>query len=204
MSDVPGEVFGLRFSNSEINLENFSSIFNNQLHTNVTCNSCKIQIKGIRFKCDTCVDYDLCFKCYERKESTTRHSVNEHPLIFIKDSISQLDADNIDLMDKLAEGGFGKVYKAKLKNNKRLIACKIIKDKGNPEFALQELYAYNELKGINLLRMFGYAFKDETLWIITEYMAKGSLASVLDREKDLSFRKRLDIVCGIVSGMARS
>lgn len=170
----------------------------------MTCDICKIQIKGVRFKCDTCVDYDLCFDCYEQKKSTLSHSASEHPLIFMKEQFLKLDTNEIELVEELAEGGFGKVYKAKLKNSQKLIACKIIKDKANPKFALQELYAYNELKGINLLRMFGYAFKDDTLWIITEYMAKGSLASLLEHEKDLSLRRRLDIVCGIVSGMARS
>ena len=60
------------------------------------------QIKGLRFKCDTCVDYDLCFDCYKSKKSNLSHSVSEHPLIFLlKDSDNKLDTDNIELIAKI-------------------------------------------------------------------------------------------------------
>ena len=39
--------------------------------------------------------------------------------------------------------------------------------------------------------------------IITEFMEKGSLASLLNHEPDLSYRKRLHIATGISSGMSR-
>ena len=39
--------------------------------------------------------------------------------------------------------------------------------------------------------------------IVTEFMEKGSLASVIENEPDLSFRKRLSIAVDIASGMSR-
>lgn len=202
---MPFEVFGLKFQNFEINLENLSLIFNNLEH-HATCNNCNSKIKGLRFKCDTCINYDLCFNCYKNKNDTFTHFVNDHPLIIQnKESCLEFDANNIELIEKIGEGGFGNVFKAKFKNNQKLIACKIMKNElADRVLTFNELFAFNELKGVNLLKMFGFCFRDNNLWILTEYMIKGSLANLLRNECDLSLKKRLNITCGIVSGMARS
>jgi serine/threonine protein kinase len=55
--------------------------------------------------------------------------------------------------------------------------------------------------------MFGYCMNQlsdgQNLMIITEYMSRGCLTNLLENEPNLSFRKRLDIACGIASGMVR-
>ena len=203
------QVFGLNFNNDEINLQTLSTIFKDLSHKNIQCNGCHSnKFKGIRFKCDTCIDYDLCLSCYENKKSTKQHSFKEHPLIlYLKDSYLEINSSDIDLIEKIGEGCFSNVYKAMLKSSRKLVACKICSNqKFDKAFYLNELFAYRELKGINILRMFGYSStrEEENLIIITEYMSKGSLKCVLQNEHDLSLRKRLDIVCGIVCGMARS
>ena len=115
----------------------------------------------------------------------------------------------------LGEGGFGKVYLSKLKNTGELVACKIINltsTKANPlalyESYLKELYAFKELKGVNILKMIGHSKIVEknvmNMMIVTEFMSKGSLADVIKKEPELSWRKRLTIACGIASGMAKS
>jgi Zinc finger, ZZ type len=37
------------------------------VHIAVMCDGCSEQMKGIRFKCYTCDDYDLCGTCYQRR-----------------------------------------------------------------------------------------------------------------------------------------
>jgi len=49
------------------------------VHTGVTCDVCKQSIYGIRYKCVTCTDYDMCEKC----EATKTHAA-DHPLIKLR------------------------------------------------------------------------------------------------------------------------
>ena len=75
------------------------------------------------------------------------------------------------------------------------------------ESYLQELNAYRELKGVNILKMFGHCVEKlnltYNLMIITEYMSRGSLATLLQNEPDLTYRRRLQISSDIACGMAR-
>jgi len=53
------------------------------IHTGITCNKCEVSpIEGVRYKCQTCDDFDLCEKC----ERTTDHPIN-HPLIKAKQQL---------------------------------------------------------------------------------------------------------------------
>jgi hypothetical protein len=102
------QIFGLNFKNNEINLKTFSNIFANLSHKNVQCNGCHLKLfKGIIFKCDTCIDYDVCLKCYENKRSTKQHNFNEHQLILnLKDSHLELDSNDIKLIENIGRGLF--------------------------------------------------------------------------------------------------
>jgi len=55
-----------------------------EIHQSVACDGCGMNpIKGIRFKCSVCPDFDLCSKC----ESGSDHST-QHPLLKIRASIA--------------------------------------------------------------------------------------------------------------------
>jgi outer membrane biosynthesis protein TonB len=52
----------------------------NDIHHNIKCDGCGVcPIRGVRYKCATCPDYDLCAPC----ETKGQHPVN-HPLIKLK------------------------------------------------------------------------------------------------------------------------
>jgi hypothetical protein len=218
--DFPGELFGAKFKNSQINIMNFFSIFKNEIHQGVRCNFCSMSsILGLRFKCDVCNNFDLCFDCYKKDKSSLNHSSHEHPLIvYGKTQSLVIEESSIEKISVLGSGGFGTVYKSKHKDlSNKIVACKVIKlDVGRQkEYDLIELYksytqelnAYTELKGCNILRMFGHCIKKKIdsfdLMIVTEFMEKGSLKSLLEKEPNLTYRRRFDIACDIAAGMAR-
>lgn len=216
--ETPDELFGMKFKESEINLEYFKQMFKDTLHTGFQCDGCLMNpLKGLRFKCDTCHEFDLCLKCYENKVNAMKHSATSHTLIVLGVNMSlEIDPSNIEYLKCLGNGAFGTVYKARLRNLNKIVACKIIQINRRDlrvdptllyESYLHELQAYRELKGVNILKMFGHCIQKSpsiyNLMIITEYMAKGSMTSLLNNEPNLSYRRRLQIGCDVACGMAR-
>ena len=47
---------------------------NKQVHTGVVCDNCDAVVKGIRYKCLICPDYDLCEVC-ERSALHAEHQM---------------------------------------------------------------------------------------------------------------------------------
>lgn len=101
------EIFGVPIAdlNTPLTLSALKKKFADEEHLRVQCNYCSIKpIRGLRFKCDTCYDYDLCIKCVE-----LRVHDQTHPLVAIgKDFFMEIPMSDIELKDELGRGGFGK------------------------------------------------------------------------------------------------
>jgi len=97
--------------NTTVTLSKFKEKYSREIHTNIECDNCKMMpIKGLRFKCDVCHDYDLCITCMEN-----RIHDKSHPLIAIgKSYFSEIPINDIELNDELGRGGFGKNSRIKL------------------------------------------------------------------------------------------
>ena len=49
-------------------------------HRGVTCDGCSVKpIKGLRFKCQVCDDYDLCELCHASNVHQVGHRFNQKP-----------------------------------------------------------------------------------------------------------------------------
>jgi hypothetical protein len=105
---VPNELFGRRIHDpNQMTMKKIKELFHHQ-HHGIKCDKCEQSIVGIRLKCDTCYNYNLCLKCMERRAMSKNHQ-NTHPLIVASDeNLTHIDMADIRY-DKTAvgKGGFG-------------------------------------------------------------------------------------------------
>ncbi|XP_051149535.1 probably inactive leucine-rich repeat receptor-like protein kinase At5g06940 [Andrographis paniculata] len=102
-------------------------------------------------------------------------------------------------------GTFGRVYVVKLPRSGELIAVKKIVN-----FASQSSKSLkNEMKTLakirhkNIVKILGFCYSADTIFLISEYMPKGSLGDMLGKQDfDLPWSVRLGIAIGIAQGLA--
>ena len=80
----------------------------------IICDGCdKNAFTGLRFKCDSCFDYDLCDQCFTEGKTTNEHQIEHQMLVESHRSIRRIDPKEIRLEEKLGHGGFGEVYRGR-------------------------------------------------------------------------------------------
>ncbi|KAF8013780.1 hypothetical protein BT93_I1589 [Corymbia citriodora subsp. variegata] len=113
-------------------------------------------------------------------------------------------ANNFCDSNKLGEGGFGPVYKGQLSNGQEIAVKRMSEDsrQGHNEFK-NEVMLIAKLQHRNLVKLLGCCIEEERM-LIYEYMPNGSLDSFIfgkTRENSLVWKRRFDIIIGIVRGL---
>lgn len=111
---LPNEFLGIEVNSSRVQLylgqlKNYD-ILQNEYHKGITCDGdCRrSNFKGLRFKCDTCPNYNLCERCAIELRSTTKNHQRDHPLILASDkTMPEVSPDDIQFGETLGRGGFG-------------------------------------------------------------------------------------------------
>ena len=105
---LPNDLFGRTVTSAEVTLEKLTQFYANEIHQSVSCDGCsQSTITGLRFKCDTCPNYDLCQKCFVNSTTSEKHK-SFHPVILSSSRmIYQISHKDIDLGETLGKGAFG-------------------------------------------------------------------------------------------------
>ncbi|KAL8089560.1 hypothetical protein AgCh_039145 [Apium graveolens] len=110
---------------------------------------------------------------------------------------------NFSTANKIGEGGFGIVYRAKLKNGS-FVAVKRVKKKNlndktsSTEFR-NEILTLAKIEHLSLVKFFGFLEQRDEHLIIVEYVGNGTLREHLDgiRGNGLEIGERLDIAIDV-------
>ncbi|KAG6790661.1 hypothetical protein POTOM_006824 [Populus tomentosa] len=111
--------------------------------------------------------------------------------------------------NKIGEGGFGSVYKGRLKHGK-IAAIKVLSAEsrqGVKEF-LAEIKAMSEIEHENLVKLYGCCVEDNHRILVYNYLEKNSLAQTLldgghsHSNIQFSWRTRTKICVGVARGLA--
>ena len=106
----PGELFGEAVSENDMTLPRLKAKYGRDVHDSVSCDGCRVpSITGLRFKCDTCPNYDLCQRCMERGATSGAHA-SSHPLYLVAlRALPRIPVEDIELGHELGKGAFGKI-----------------------------------------------------------------------------------------------
>lgn len=149
-----------------------------------------------------------------RKDSSARQSFDtDEDLSAIHDvhlyTYKQLRTatDDFNPLNKIGEGGFGSVYKGRLKDGK-LIAIKVLSAEsrqGVKEF-LTEINTISKIEHENLVKLFGCCIEENQRILVYNYLENNSLAQTLlgANRGNIQFkwRTRTKISIGIARGLA--
>eukprot|EP00253_Pinus_taeda_P002437 PITA_02437 len=121
-------------------------------------------------------------------------------------SYSQLKKITNNFAEKLGEGGFGVVYKGKLRNG-ALVAVKLLdRHRHSQTQFMNEVATIGHVHHVNLVRLLGYCFQTHTSALVYEYMVNGSLEKFIFAGKEkgrvLRWQQLYSIALGAARGIA--
>ncbi|XP_028774189.1 LEAF RUST 10 DISEASE-RESISTANCE LOCUS RECEPTOR-LIKE PROTEIN KINASE-like 2.1 [Neltuma alba] len=128
---------------------------------------------------------------------------NLHPIRY---SYKQLKTMTKGFKTKLGEGGFGTVYKGKLRSGPD-VAIKMLgnKSKASCQDFINEVATVGRIRHFNVVRLVGFCVEGTKRALIYEFMSNGSLDKHIffqEGSVSLSYRKIYEISLGVTRGIA--
>ncbi|KAK9280555.1 hypothetical protein L1049_014248 [Liquidambar formosana] len=110
--------------------------------------------------------------------------------------------ENFSPVNRIGDGGFGTVYKGRLRNASLVAikrAKKNIHDKRLSTEFKNEIRTLSQIEHLNLVKLFGYLEHGDERIIVVEYIGNGTLREHLDgsRGNELEISERLDIAIDV-------
>lgn len=113
---------------------------------------------------------------------------------------------DFDIGKPLGRGKFGCVYLAREKNTRYICALKVLfksqLSKAGVEHQLRrEIEIQSHLRHPNILRLYGYFYDSNRVYLILEYAAKGELYKVLQKEEKFSEEKASRYIASLADAL---
>ncbi|CAI5779497.1 tyrosine-protein kinase Lyn isoform X1 [Podarcis lilfordi] len=116
----------------------------------------------------------------------------------------EIPRDSIKLVKKLGAGQFGEVWMGYYNNNTKVAVKTLKPGTMSAQAFMEEANLMKSLQHDRLVRLYAVVTKEEPIYIITEFMAKGSLLDFLKSQDGgkLLLPKLIDFSAQIAEGMA--
>ncbi|EOY13651.1 PR5-like receptor kinase [Theobroma cacao] len=125
-------------------------------------------------------------------------------LIPIRYSYREIKRMTRSFRDKLGEGGYGSVFKGKLRSG-HLVAIKLLgKSKANGQDFINEVATIGRIHHFNVAKLIGFCVEGSKQALVYDFMPNGSLDKIIfteENETTLSWQKMFDIALGVARGI---
>ncbi|MBA0733521.1 hypothetical protein Gogos_017524, partial [Gossypium gossypioides] len=130
--------------------------------------------------------------------------LQSHSLAPIRYSFKEIKKMTKNFKYKLGEGGYGSVFKGKLRSG-HYVAIKLLgKSKGNGQDFINEVASIGRIHHVNVAKLIGFCVKGSKQALVYEFMSNGSLDKIIFSEENketLGWKKMFDIVIGVARGI---
>ncbi|XXG61931.1 hypothetical protein AAC387_Pa05g0410 [Persea americana] len=116
--------------------------------------------------------------------------------------------ENFDSNYCIGVGGYGSVYKAELSTGQVVAVKRLHPLEGgstcDQKSFNNEIKALTEIRHRNIVKLYGFCFHEQCMFLVYEYMERGKLAGILSCEGalELDWVKRVNVVKGVASGLS--
>ncbi|KAL1060868.1 hypothetical protein V6Z11_1Z063000 [Gossypium hirsutum] len=128
---------------------------------------------------------------------------SQNNLIPIRYSYSEIKRITEGFKVKLGQGGYGSVFKGKLRSG-RLVAIKMLdKSKANGEDFINEVATIGRIHHINVVQLIGFCVERSKQALVYDFMVNGSLDKIIFSKENctLSWQKLFDVALGVARGI---
>ncbi|KAG7552054.1 Protein kinase domain [Arabidopsis thaliana x Arabidopsis arenosa] len=142
----------------------------------------------------------LAFVFWERRKTNALRDQNLDALVTLRRySYGEIKKITKSFTEVVGRGGFGTVYKGKLRDGSK-VAVKVLKDSmGNCEDFINEVASMSQTSHVNIVTLLGFCYEGSKRAIVYEFLENGSLDQFISKSGDLN----VSILYGIALGVAR-
>ncbi|KAL0288353.1 UNVERIFIED_CONTAM: Rust resistance kinase Lr10 [Sesamum calycinum] len=125
-------------------------------------------------------------------------------LMPIRYSYSNIKKMTRGFREKLGEGGYGSVYKGKLRSGHDVAVKVLSKPKENGQDFINEVATIGRIHHVNVVNLVGYCVERSKRALVYDFMTNGSLdkyVRIRERNNSLSLEMKCEIAIGVARGI---
>ncbi|XP_058181392.1 rust resistance kinase Lr10-like, partial [Rhododendron vialii] len=165
-------------------------------------------IVAARLLCVPCVFGFLIYK-FSIRHVSTFDSIEgflqgQNHLVPIRYSYSDIKKMTNGFRDKLGEGGYGSVYKGKLRSGSFVAVKMLSKPKANGQDFINEVATIGRIHHVNVVELIGYCAERSKRALVYDFMPNGSLEKYISSPEgklSLSYKQMYEISLGVARGI---
>ncbi|XP_057798682.1 rust resistance kinase Lr10-like isoform X2 [Salvia miltiorrhiza] len=141
------------------------------------------------------------FSLFEGVESFLQSENNLAPIRY---SYSDIKKMTKGFQVKLGEGGYGSVYKGKLRSGHDVAIKLLGKSGGNGQDFMNEIATIGRIHHVNVVKLVGYCAHGSKRALVYDFMPNGSLEKYLfnpEKMDSLNWNKKFEIAVGVARGI---